>query len=781
MQFGMGQAVVRKEDLRLLTGGGRYLDDINLPGQSHAAILRSPHAHARIRSVDSAAARKSPGVIAVFTGADIGADGVAPMPCLAHVPNKPGTPEQVFPRRMVLVADRALHVGDAVAMVVAESASAARDALAEIAVDYEPLPAAIDPVAALQPGAPQLWPEAKGNLDFIWADGDEKAVDAAFKRAKRTVGLDLVNNRVVVNSMEPRGAIGQYDAGADSYTLHTSSQGSHLIRDVLCGHIFKGLDPAKMRVVTPDVGGGFGMKVFVYAEMVLVLWAAKKLGRPVRWISDRSEAFISDSHGRDNVTRAELALDGAGRILAVRVQTTANLGAYLSQFGPYIPTLAAKGMQTGVYDIPAAYNEVKGVFTNTVPVDAYRGAGRPEAAYIVERLIDAAGRATGLGPVEIRRRNMIPPQAMPYTTSLGTTFDVGDFPRLLGEAVNDSDWDGFEARRREAKARGKLRGIGLAYYIETCGGGPSTPAMIRVEPDRTVTVIVGNQSNGQGHETAYAQIVSEQLGIAFEAVRVRQGDTALWAKGSFTGGSRALPTGGPSARYAADDAIAKGKEAASHLLETSAADIEYKAGSYRVVGTDRTVDLFAVAEAVRDGRARLASGEADLTGSAEFKPEASTYPNGCHICELEVDPDTGTTEIVRYTVVDDFGRVVNPLLLAGQVHGGIGQGVGQALVERTVYNDDGQLLTASFMDYAMPRADNLPSYAFRWIEIPCKTNPLGIKGSGEAGAIGAPPAVMNALLDALGPLGVAHLDMPATPAAVWQAIQAAGGTRKAAE
>ena len=420
------------------------------------------------------------------------------------------------------------------------------------------------------------------------------------------------------------------------------------------------------------------------------------------------------------------------------------------------------------------------MFTNTVPVDAYRGAGRPEAAYIVERLMDAAGRATGLGPVEIRRRNMIPPQAMPYTTSLGTTFDVGDFPRLLGEAVKDADWDGFEARRREAKARGKARGIGLAYYIETCGGGPSTPAMIRVEPDRTVTVIVGNQSNGQGHETAYAQLVSEQLGIAFEAVRVRQGDTALMAKGSFTGGSRALPTGGPSARYAADDAIAKGKEAASHLLETSVADIEYAGGTFRVVGTDRATDLFDVAAAVRDGRARLASGAAELTGSAEFKPEASTYPNGCHICELEVDPDTGTTEIVRYTVVDDFGKVVNPLLLAGQVHGGIGQGVGQALVERTVYNEDGQLLTASFMDYAMPRADDLPSYAFRWIEIPCKTNPLGIKGSGEAGAIGAPPAVMNALIDALSPLGVTHLDMPATPAAVWQAIQSAG-VRKAAE
>ncbi len=642
MQFGMGQAVVRKEDLRLLTGGGRYLDDINLPGQLHAAILRSPHAHALIRTVDATAARSGPGVIAVLTGADLEADGVAPMPCLAHIPNKPGTPEQVFPRRMPLVADRVRHVGDAVAMVVAASATAARDALALIAVDYEPLPATTDPVAALQAGAPHVWPEATGNLDFTWADGDANAVDAAFKKAHRTVGLDLVNNRVVVNSMETRGAIGQYDAAGDAYTLYTSSQGSHLVRDVLCGHIFKSTPPDRMRVVTPDVGGGFGMKVFVYAEMVLVLWAAKRLGRPVKWIADRSEAFISDAHGRDNVTRAELALDAHNRFLAIRVATTANMGAYLSQFGPYIPSLAAKGMQTGVYDIPAAYNEVKGVFTHTVPVDAYRGAGRPEAAYIVERLVDAAGRATGLGPIEIRRRNMVPPEAMPYTTSMGTTFDVGDFPRLLAEAVKDADWDGFETRRRDSRARGRLRGIGLAYYIETCGGGPSTPAMIRVEPDRTVTVIVGNQSNGQGHETAYAQIVSEQLGIAFDAIRVRQGDTALMAHGSFTGGSRALPTGGPSARSAADDAIVKGKEAASHLLETSAADIEYASGTFRVVGTDRTTDLFEVAAAVRDGRARLASGAAELTGSAEFKPEASTYPNGCHICEVEVDPETGT-------------------------------------------------------------------------------------------------------------------------------------------
>src|SRR5215468_2008422 len=406
-------------------------------------------------------------------------------------------------------------------------------------------------------------------------------------------------------------------------------------------------------------------------------------------------------------------------------------------------------MQTGVYAIPAAYNEVTGVFTNTVPVDAYRGAGRPEAAYIVERLIDAAGRATGLGPVEIRRRNMIPATAIPYTTSMGTKFDSGDFPHLLAEGLKDADWDGFEQRRREAKARGRLRGIGLAYYIETCGGEPAVPAMIRVEPDRTVTLIVGTQSNGQGHETAYSQIVSERLGVPFEAIRVRQGDTALMAKGSFTGGSRSVPVGGPAAGYAADNAVTKGKEAASELLEAAAADIDYGNGRYTVVGTDRSVDLFAVAEAIRSGKVKLSGGAVELVGDGEFNPSAPTYPNGCHICEIEVDPDTGALTIPRYTVVDDFGKVVNPLLLAGQVHGGIGQGLGQALIERTVYDNDGQLLTASFMDYAMPRADDLPSYAFRWIEIPCTTNPIGMKGSGEAGAIGAPPAAMNALLDAL--------------------------------
>jgi aerobic carbon-monoxide dehydrogenase large subunit len=779
MKFGIGQAVPRTEDLRLLTGRGRYLEDINLPGQAHAAVLRSPHAHARITSIDVAEAAAMPGVIAVLTGRDLAADGIAPLPCMAHVPAKAGTPEPAYPPHPALALDRVRHVGDGVALVVAETAAQARDAVDQILVDYEPLPAVTDPVAALAKGAPEIWPEAPGNLNFTWADGDEAATDTAFKAAKRVVALELVNNRVVVASMETRGAIGDWDKAGGGYTLYTSSQGSHLMRDVLTGFIFKDVPADKVRVVTPDVGGGFGMKVFLYAEMVLALWASKRLGRPVKWIADRSGSFLSDSQGRDNVTKAEMALDADSKILAIRVRTIANMGAYLSQFGPYIPTVACKGMQTGVYRVPVGYNEVKAVFTNTVPVDAYRGAGRPEAAYMIERLIDEAGRVTGLGPIEIRRRNMVPPDAMPYTTAMGHTFDSGDFPRLLAEALQDADWDGFEERRAESRRRGLLRGIGLAYYIEVCGGAPSVPAMIRVEPDRTVTVIVGTQSNGQGHETAYAQIVSEHLGVPFEAIRVRQGDTALMAKGSFTGGSRSVPVGGPAAGYAADNAVAKGKEAASELLEAAAADIDYGDGRYTVVGTDRSVDLFAVAEAIRSGKVKLAGGAVELVGDGEFNPSAPTYPNGCHICEIEVDPDTGAFTIPRYTVVDDFGKVVNPLLLAGQVHGGIGQGLGQALIERTVYDKDGQLLTASFMDYAMPRADDLPSYAFRWIEIPCTTNPIGMKGSGEAGAIGAPPAAMNALLDALRPAGVIRIDMPATPSIIWQAIRQAAPAKAA--
>jgi len=781
VKFGIGQPVRRKEDQRFITGTGRYLDDVTLPGQAYAFILRSPHAHAAIRSIDARAAKAAPGVIAVLTGADAEADKVAPVPCMAPLPVKPGSSSQILPRRTVLATERVRHVGDGVALVIAETLAQAKDAAELIEVEYEMLPAVTDMTKAVASGAPQLWPEAPGNVDFLWEDGDKARTDAAFAKAARVVKIDVVNNRVVPNSMEPRGAIGVFDKSAESYTLYTSSQGAHLLRDIICGAILPGIDPGKVRVVTPDVGGGFGMKIFLYPEQVMMLWAARRVGRPVRWIAERSEGFMSDTQGRDNLTHAELALDRDGRFLAIRVSTLANMGAYLSNFGPYIPTEAGKGMHVGVYAIPAAHVEVKGVFTNTVPVDAYRGAGRPEAAYMLERLVDRAGRETGLGAAEIRRRNFIPSSAMPYKTVLGHTYDSGDFARNLASALKAADAEGFPARKAEAARRGKLRGLGMSYYVEVCGGAPGVPATLRFEPDDTVTVIVGTQSNGQGHETAYSQIVAERLGVPFEKITVRQGDTDLAKTGSFTGGSRSVPVGGAAARMAADVAIDKGRTIASDLLETATADIEFRDGRYVVSGTDRAVDIFAVARAAREGRGLPPDAPRVLDGSAEFTPEAATYPNGCHLCEIEIDRETGTTEIKRYTVVDDFGTVVNPILLSGQVHGGLAQGIGQALFEGALYDDGGQLVTGSFMDYAMPRADILPDFDFRWTEdMPTPSNPLGIKGCGEAGAIGAPPAVVNAVLDALSELGITEIDMPATPLKLWRAIQEAQARRRSA-
>ena len=758
MQFGIGQPVRRKEDQRFLTGAGRYLDDINLPGTACAYLLRSPHGHAAIKSIDAAAARQMPGVLAAFTGADAEADGVRPVPCMAPLPAQPGAGEPRLPRRTALATGRVRHVGEAVALIVAETRAQAKDAAEAIEVEYEPLPAVTDLAAAVAPGAPQLWPEAPGNVDFVWADGDKSATDRAFAKAARTVTVEVVNNRVVPNSMEPRGAIGAFDAASGGYTLYASSQGAHLLKEMLAGAILPEAGAEKIRVVTPDVGGGFGMKLFLYPEYVLLLWAARRLGRPMKWIAERSEGFLSDTQGRDNLTKAELALDGEGRFLAIRVSTLANMGAYLSNFGPYIPTEAGKGMQVGVYAVPAAYVEVRGVFTNTVPVDAYRGAGRPEAAYMLERLVERAGRETGLGPVEIRRRNFVPAAAMPFKTALGHTYDSGDFAANLAKAMDAAGWADFPARKAEAARRGKRRGIGLSYYIEVCGGAPGVPALLSVEREGSVRLVVGTQSNGQGHETAYAQIVAERLGIPFDKIRLVQGDTAALKTGSFTGGSRSVPVGGVASRMAADVVIDKGKRLAADLLEAAAADIEFRDGSYVVAGTDRSVDLFTVARQAPE----------PLAGEAEFTPEVATFPNGCHVCELEIDPDTGGVAVLRYTVVDDFGAVINPLLLGGQVHGGVAQGIGQALLERTVYDSEGQLLSGSFTDYAMPRAFDLPAIDFRWNPIPCRTNPLGIKGSGEAGAIGAPPAVMNAVIDALG--GTA-IDMPATPERVWRALR----------
>jgi carbon-monoxide dehydrogenase large subunit len=608
--------------------------------------------------------------------------------------------------------------------------------------------------------------------------GDKAATEAGFAKAKRVAKIDLINNRVIVASMEPRNALGHYDQGEDRYTLYTSSQGSHTLRKLLSGKVLN-VPESKIRVVTPDVGGGFGMKLFLYPEQVLVLWASKKLGVAIKWSGERGEAFLSDTHGRDHVTHAEVAMDENGKFLAWRFETTANLGAYLSNYGPFIPTAAGAGMLAGVYASPALYVRVKGVFTHTTPVDAYRGAGRPEAAYVVERLVDKAARELGIPPEELRRRNFITPEQMPFRTAGGLTYDSGDFAKNMEDALRNIDQAGLPARKAESARRGKLRGLGIACYIEQCGGGADEMAELRFDPSGGVTLLIGSQSSGQGHQTAYAQIVADGLGIPFEQVRVVQGDTDQVSFGRGTGGSRSLPVGGAATSLAVGKVIERGRKIAAHQLEAAEADIEFKDGSFTIAGTDRTIDLISIVKSAFMGKVPKGM-EGGFDETARWAPPAGTFPNGTHAVEVEVDPETGVTEILRYVVVDDFGTVVNPLLLEGQVHGGVGQGIGQAMLEGVVYDaESGQLVTGSFMDYAMPRAMHLPDIEFSYNVVPCKTNLLGLKGAGEAGAIGAPPAFINALVDALAPLGIEHIDMPATPLSLWQAIQATRTTQAA--
>ncbi|MCS6891550.1 MAG: xanthine dehydrogenase family protein molybdopterin-binding subunit [Rhodovarius sp.] len=767
-KFGLSQSVRRVEDPRLLVGAGRYTDDIALPGQAYGVVLRSPHAHARIRSIDTTAARAMPGVLLVLTGADLAAAGVGELPCTIPLKNRDGTPRADTPR-LPLATDRVRHVGDPVAFIVAETLEQARDAAEAVVVDYEPLPAATDLATAWQAGASQIWPHAPNNICFDWETGDAAATDAAFAEAAHITRLTVVNNRVVVASMEGRACAAQYDAGSGKLTLYCGTQGSWLVRDLLAEHVLK-VPPETIRVVTPDVGGGFGMKLYLYAEYALCALAARQLGRPVKWTAERSEAFLSDTHGRDNITLGELALDKEGRFLALRTRNYANMGAYLSTFAPYIPTLAGTKVLASVYRFRAIHARVIGVFTNTVPVDAYRGAGRPESNYLVERLIDTAAREMGIDRIELRRRNMVPPSAMPYTTPVGQRYDSGDFLTVLEAALARADWAGFPARREEAARRGKRRGIGLAYYLEATGGAATERAEVRFTADGFAEVWVGTQSTGQGHETAYAMLTSHELGIPIEKIRVRQGDTDEVPTGGGTGGARSLYSEGAAILATTAAVIEKGKQAASEVLEAAVADIEFEAGRFRVAGTDRGIDILELAARQR---ARAAAGEAaTLLDAAEVaKIPAHTFPNGCHIAEVEVDPETGVIEIVRYVVVDDVGHVLNPLIVRGQVHGGVAQGIGQAVLERAAYDPaSGQLLTASFMDYALPRAEDLPAIEVDLIEVPCETNPLGVKGAGEAGAVGSPPAVINALVDAL---EGRHIDMPATPEAVWKAVRAA--------
>jgi carbon-monoxide dehydrogenase large subunit len=772
VKFGIGQPVRRKEDVRFITGTGRYTDDVSVAGQAHAYILRSPHAHASFKITDTKAAAKAPGVLAVLTHADLAADKVGNLACKVPITNVDGT-QMPMPPRPALAENRARFVGDPIAVVVAETAAAARDAAELIEIDYETLPAVTDMERALQPGAPLVWDAARNNTIFEWQKGDAAATDAAFAKAKHVTKLKVVNNRIVVNSMEMRGALADIDQASGRLTLYISTQGSHSIQDQLAKDIFH-VEKDLVRVVTPDVGGGFGMKLFLYPEYVLASWAARRLKRAVKWTCERSDAFLSDTHGRDNITEAELAIDGNGRFLAVRARTLANLGAYLSQYAPFIPTDCGTIMLPGVYQLEAAYVRVLGMMTHTVPVDAYRGAGRPEAAYVIERLVDAAAAELKMPADELRRRNFIAPEQMPYKTPMGQVYDSGKFAESMTLAMKEGDWTGFAARRADSKKNGKLRGLGLAYYVESCGAGPGEAAVVRVQPSGKVQVIIGTQSNGQGHETAYAQVVSESLGVAFEDVEVLQGDTDVVARGNGTGGSRSLPEGGVAIDRAIVKLVEKGKEIASNALEAAVADIEYRDARFIVAGTDRAVGIYEVAKLAADPKQGPTNQPTGLDGTDSFQASVSTYPNGCHVCEVEVDPETGVTSVLRHTVVDDFGRTINPLMLEGQVHGGIAQGIGQALLESCVYDDEsGQLLTGSFMDYCMPRADSMPAIRFVTNNVPCTTNPLGIKGAGEAGAIGAPPAVINAIVDALRPLGIDHVDMPATPERIWRQIQAA--------
>ena len=769
IKFGIGQAVTRFEDQRLITGQGRYTDDLAISHAARAYILRSPHANARIQYIDTAAAQSSAGVLLILTGADVEADGLGDNPCMIPIHNRDGTqrPDTPWP---ILAKQQVRYVGDPVALIIAETLEQARDATELIEIDYEPLPAAVDTVGATKADQLLVWPDIANNVVFDWQAGDQEAVDQVFAEAAHISEVRIINNRIIANSMETRTMAVDYDADTERSTLYSSTQGPAFIQAPLAEQILK-IDPAQLRCVTTDVGGGFGMKVFVYPEHALVTWASRKLKRAVRYTPERSDAFVSDVHGRDNVSYAQVATDEQGVMQALRVTTYANMGAYLSNFAPFIPTDCGTNMLSGCYRLPHIYVNVKGVMTHTTPVDAYRGAGRPEATYLIERVIDVLGRDLGLSQDEIRRRNFIAPQQMPFKTALGNTYDSGDFASVMDQAMAAADWQGFEQRRHDAKSRGKLRGIGLATYIERCGGGTPLPARVRFNDDETITILSGTQSNGQGHETAFIQILCEHLGVAPEQVSVVQGDTDITPSG-FTGGSRSVPVGGVAVAGAAQEVIEKGRQVAAQALEVASADIEFAAGSFNIVGTDRRMSLFEVARAAKQPENVPVGMSPGLDIEHAFTPPEATYPNGCHVCEVEIDVSTGAASIERYTVIDDFGATINPLLLAGQVHGGIAQGMGQAMYEQGQYDADGQLLTGSFMDYAMPRADTVPEIHFNMQNIPCATNPLGIKGAGEAGAIGAPPAVVSAFVDALNPItGITHIDMPITAEAVWSLLR----------
>ncbi len=782
---GIGAAVKRKEDKRFLTGQGTYTDDIARPGQVYAYILRSPHAHARITRIDTADAAAAPGVVAVFTGADMAKDAVGSIPCGWLVHSKDGSPMKE-PPHPPLVVDRVRHVGDQVAVVMAETYAEAKDAAELIEVEYEELPAVVSAVDALN-GGPAVHDDVADNLCFDWEIGDAAATEAAFANAHHVTTLDLTNNRLIPNAMEPRAAIGEYDRATGEYTLYTTSQNPHVIR-LLMGAFVLNLPEHKLRVVAPDVGGGFGSKIYHYAEEAIVTWAAPKVGRPIKWTAERSEAFMSDAHGRDHVSRAELAMDAEGNFLGLKVDTIANVGAYLSTFSTSVPTYLYATLLAGVYKTPAIHARVRTAFTHTVPVDAYRGAGRPEATYLLERLVDKAAREMGMDRAEIRRKNFIPTDAFPYQTPVALQYDSGNYFATLDRAEELADVAGFAARKAEAAGRGKLRGLGYSTYVEACGIAPSAvvgslgaraglfeSAVVRVHPTGSVTIFTGAHSHGQGHETTFAQLVSDTLGLPLENVEISHGDTNKVPFGMGTYGSRSLAVGGEALMKALGKVVDKARKIAAHILEAAPEDLEFKDGTFTVAGTDKALPFAQVALAAYvPHNFPHDTLEPGLEEQAFYDPMNFTYPGGCHICEVEVDPDTGVVDVISMTAVDDVGRVVNPMIVHGQIHGGLAQGIGQALLEACRYDmETGQLLTGSYMDYCMPRAEDVPTFKVDNTVTLCTHNSLGVKGCGEVGAIGSPPAVINAVLDALWDRGVHDIAMPATPSAVWRALNAA--------
>ena len=774
----IGQSLRRREDLRFLTGAGQYTDDVVLPGQTYGFFVRSPYANARIKAVNLDAARAMPGVVGIVTGADIAEAKVGGLPCGWLIHSKDGTPMKE-PAHPVLAHGKVRYVGDALALVVAETYLQARDAAEAVEVDYEELAPVID-ITQAAGAASSVHDDVPDNVCYTWGHGDAAAVDAAFAQAAKVSRLEFANNRLIPNAMEPRAANAHYTRHDDSWTLYVANQNPHVERLLMCAFVL-GIPESKMRVIAPDVGGGFGSKIFLYAEETALVFASKRLNRPIKWTAERSESFLSDAHGRDHATTAELAMDAQGNFLAMRVHTIANMGAYLSTFASSVPTILYATLLAGQYKTPAIYAEVKAVFTNTSPVDAYRGAGRPEATYVVERLVETAARDMQMDPAEIRRRNFI--TQFPYATPVGLTYDTGDYAAHLDKALQIADVAGFAARRAASEAKGLKRGLGYSYYIEACGLAPSNIAgalgaraglfeagEVRVHPTGTVTVFTGSHSHGQGHETSFAQVVAGKLGIPVESVEIVHGDTGRVPFGMGTYGSRSLAVGGTAIMKAVDKVIAKGEKIAADLVEAADTDIDFDGGEFHVKGTDKKIPFGQVAlTAYVPHNYPLDKLEPGLNENAFYDPSNFTYPSGSYVCEVEVDPETGKTTVEKFVAVDDFGNIVNPMIVAGQVHGGIAQGLGQAMLEGAVYDDgSGQLLNGSYMDYTMPRADDLPSFTVDHTVTPCTHNPLGVKGCGEAGAIGSPPAFINALTDAL---GVRDIAMPATPERVWRAAR----------